>query len=102
MLSYNFETKRFQTNHDDRCKTLILNPERYKHLVYTVEGGKEEFAEIIDMYDFRDIHRTIFNKMSYTPSESVHFKYDKYDVFKKIYRYEDCIYSVYSLNVSVS
>jgi uncharacterized protein YukJ len=102
MLSFNFETKRFQSSSGYRCKTIRLNPERYKYLVYTIEGQKEDLVEIIDMYEFRDIHQNIFNEMSYNPSESVHFNYDKYDVFKKIYRHEDCIYSVYSFKVSGS
>ncbi len=102
MLSYNFETKRFESSSEDRCKTIILNPDRYKHLVYTVEGVKEDLAEIVDMYEFREIHRDIFNEMSYTHLDSLTFKYDKYDVFKKIYRHQDTIYSVYSLKVSGS
>ncbi len=102
MLTYNFETKRFQSSYGDRCKTITLNPERYKHLVYTVEGEKEDLAEIIDMYEFREIHRDIFNQMSYKPLDSSNFKYDKYDVSKKIYRHQDNVYSVYSLKLSVS
>ncbi len=102
MLHYNFETKKFQTVPGDRYKTVILNPNRYKNLVYVTEGGIEDFAEIIDMYEFREIHVDIFNEMTYKYSDIIQFKYEGYDVVKKIYRHKNNTYSVYSLKLSGS
>ncbi len=98
MLIYNFHTKRFQTTMNEHCKAIDLNKNRCKHLVYVVEGEKEDIMEIIDMYEFRDIHRDIFNEMTYNHLDSFRFKFDKYDIFKKIYKHETGVYSVYLLS----